>query len=81
MAARVRHEVLGVRRRTGIAPMIAVAGLALWGAVACSSDKPATEVRGEVLTRDDGLLGGPSSPVAEFRAGERAVYGTAPYGP
>lgn len=81
MAARIRHEVLGVGRRTGIAPMIAVAGLVLWGAVACSSEEPVTEVRGEILTRDDGVLGGPSSAVAEFRAGERAVYGTGPYAP
>jgi hypothetical protein len=40
---------------------------------ACSSDKPRTEVKGEVLTRDN--YGGPSPAVAEFRAGERAVYG------
>jgi hypothetical protein len=78
MAARVRREVLGVRARTGIAPLIAMAGLALWGGAACSSDKPTTEVRGEVLTRDEGLLGGPGPAMAEFRAGERAVYGTGP---
>jgi hypothetical protein len=30
---------------------------------------------GEVLTRADDL-GGPTAAVAEFRAGERAVYGT-----
>ena len=39
----------------------------------CSADKPRTEVKGEVLTRDD--YGGPSPAVAEFRAGERNVYG------
>lgn len=67
-----------VTRRTGLAAMIAVAGLAAGGAAACSSDEPATEVRGEVVSRDAGTLGGPSPAVAEFRAGERAVYGSNP---
>jgi hypothetical protein len=67
-----------VIRRTRLAPMIAVAALAVGGAAACSSDEPDTEVRGEVVSRDDGTLGGPSPAVAEFRAGERAVYGSNP---
>jgi hypothetical protein len=70
-----------VTRRPGPVALIAVAGLAVWGAAACSSDEPAAEVRGEVVTRDDGTLGGPSSVVAEFRAGERAVYGSNPGAP
>jgi hypothetical protein len=52
-----------------------MAGLAVFGTVACTSDTPATEVRGVVLSRADDL-GGPNPAVAEFRAGERSVYGT-----
>jgi len=50
--------------------------LALLGTAACSSDSPKTEVRGEVLTRDDPYLGGPDPALAKFRAGERSVYGS-----
>ena len=60
----------------GVLRFGALTALALFGTVACTSDTPATEVRGEVLSRADDL-GGPNPAVAEFRAGERAVYGTA----
>ena len=59
----------------GLLRLGAVTALALFGSVACTSDTPTTEVRGEVLTRADDL-GGPNPAVAEFRAGERAVYGS-----
>ena len=49
--------------------------VALLGAAACSADRAKTEVRGEVLTREDPTLGGPNAAVSEFRAGERSVYG------
>ena len=68
MAARERFGVL----------IVALAGVAIFGTAACSSDVPETEVRGEVITRDDGLLGGPGPALAEFRAGERDAYGTGP---
>lgn len=76
MAAPVGNDILPVarRRRAGLTPLIVVAGLAILGAAACSSTEPTT-VRGEVLSSDGRTLGGPSSAVAEFRAGERAVYG------
>jgi hypothetical protein len=78
MAAPVGNDILPVarRRRAGLAPLIAMAGLVILGAAACSSNEPTTTVRGEVLSSDDGTLGGPTSAVAEFRAGERAVYGS-----
>ena len=60
--------MVGRIHRLGLAVVMALAATA-----ACSSDKPRTEVKGEVLTRDD--YGGPGPAVAEFRAGERAVYG------
>jgi hypothetical protein len=55
--------------------LVAASGLVVFGMTACTSDAPSTEVRGAVLTRADDL-GGPNAAVAEFRAGERAVYGT-----
>jgi hypothetical protein len=54
--------------------LAAVTGLMVFGTVACSSDTPTTEVQGEVLSRPDDL-GGPNPAVAEFRSGERSVYG------
>ncbi|MGH8971843.1 MAG: hypothetical protein ACRD0C_01380 [Acidimicrobiia bacterium] len=50
----------------------------VFGGAACSSDEPETQVRGVVVTRDAGLLGGPGPALEEFRAGERAVHGTGP---
>ena len=75
MAAPVGNDILPVarRRRAGLAPLIAMAALAILGA-ACSSNEPTTTVRGEVLS-SDGTLGGPTAAVAEFRSGERAVFG------
>jgi hypothetical protein len=72
-----RRQPSGQRsfRHLGLLRLGAMTGLALFGAVACTSDTPVTEVRGEVLSRADDL-GGPNPAVAEFRAGERAVYGT-----
>ena len=80
MAASVGNDILPVarRRRAGLAPLIALAGLAILGGAACSSNEPTTTVRGEVLNSDDGNRGGPSPAVEEFRAGERAVYGAGP---
>jgi hypothetical protein len=77
MAAPVGNDILPVtrRRRAGLTPLIVMAGLAILGATACSSNEPTTTVRGEVLSNDAGTLGGPNSAVEEFRAGERAVYG------
>jgi len=77
MAAPVGNDILpvGRRRRAGLTPLIVMAGLAILGAAACSSAEPTTTVKGEVLSKADGTLGGPSPAVAEFRAGERAVYG------
>lgn len=76
MAAPVGNDILPVtrRRRAALTPLIVMAGLAILGAAACSSSEPTTTVRGEVLS-NDATLGGPSSAVEEFRAGERAVYG------
>lgn len=56
--------------------LVAMIGLVVSGTAACRSDPgpPTTEVRGAVLSRTDDL-GGPNPAVAEFRAGERAVYG------
>ena len=62
-------------RHLGPIRLVAMAGLVVFGTVACTSDTPTTEVRGEVLSRADDL-GGPSPAVAEFRAGERSVYAT-----
>ena len=50
----------------------------LGGAAACSSTGPKTEVKGEVITREDPNLGGPNPAVAEHRAGERSSYGSHP---
>ena len=75
MTARRQQPGRGSLRHAGLLRLAAVTGLALFGAVACTSDTPTTEVRGEVLSRADDL-GGPNPAVAEFRAGERAVYGT-----
>jgi hypothetical protein len=70
-------DILSVprRRRATLTPLIVTAGLAFLGAAACSSNEPATTVRGEVLSNNAGTLGGPTPAVSEFRAGERAVYG------
>jgi len=76
MAAGVRKDGPIIAGRVWLTAMIGVAGLMVLGATACSSNEPRTEVRGEVLTRDDASLGGPDAALAEFRAGERAVYGT-----
>ena len=62
-------------RHVGPIGLVAMAGLVVFGTVACTSDTPTTEVRGEVLSRADDF-GGPNPAVAEFRAGERSVYGT-----
>jgi hypothetical protein len=75
MAAPVGNDILPVTRRRRLTPLIVMAGLAFLGAAACSSDEPETTVRGEVLSKADETLGGPSTAVAEFRAGERSVYG------
>lgn len=63
-------------RHLGPMRLAAITGLVVFGTVACTSDTgtPTTEVRGAVLSRADDL-GGPNPAVAEFRAGERAVYG------
>ena len=63
-------------RHVGLIRLATVTGLMAFGTVACTSDtgSPTTEVRGAVLSRADDL-GGPNPAVAEFRAGERAVYG------
>ena len=59
---------MGRVQRLGLAMVVVLAATA-----ACSADKPRTEVKGEVLTRDDS--GGPSPALAQFRAGERDAYG------
>ena len=63
-------------RHLGPMRLVALTGLVTFGTVACTSDPgtPTTEVRGAVLSRAEDL-GGPNPAVAEFRAGERAVYG------
>lgn len=61
-----------------LARLIGVGVLVALGAGACSSADSRTEVRGEVVTRDDQYLGGPNPAIAEFRAGERSVYGNTP---
>ena len=76
MAGMVQRVGAGAVPRRGLTGMIAMAVLALLGTAACSSDSPKTEVRGEVLTRDDPYLGGPDPALAKFRAGERSVYGS-----
>jgi hypothetical protein len=74
--ARVAQQLGGpFVRRLGPIRLVTLTGLVVFGMAACTSDAPTTEVRGEVLTRADDL-GGPNPAVAEFRAGERAVYGT-----
>jgi hypothetical protein len=75
MAARLQQPDRRSLRHWGPMWLAAVTGLVVFGTVACTSDTPTTEVRGEVLSRADDL-GGPNPAVAEFRAGERSVYGT-----
>jgi len=62
--------------RVGHGGLVGVAVVVLLGTTACTSGHPKTEVQGEVLTKDDQYLGGPSPALAQFRAGERAVYGS-----
>jgi hypothetical protein len=78
MAAGVRTDFPAKVRRGRLIAMVALAGFMVGGTAACSSDQPDTVVRGEVLTRGDASLGGPGPALEEFRAGERAVYGTGP---
>jgi hypothetical protein len=75
MAGMVRLGGAGAPRRRGQTKVIGVAVLVLVGTAACSADHPKTQVRGEVLTKDDPYLGGPDPALAQFRAGERSVYG------
>ena len=63
------------RRLVSVATLGSLAVAALLGTAGCSNERAKTEVRGEVLTREDPYLGGPNPPVSEFRAGERSVYG------
>jgi hypothetical protein len=61
-----------------LAAVVAAGALLLLSGAACSSEDGTTEVRGATVTSEDPYRGGPDPATAEFRAGERAAYGTGP---